>query len=123
MAMYGSVINRLVENGPADVPVVGMGGTVYYWSDRSAFTVTEIVSPVLIKVRGDIPVYAPGTGMGGYPSSYRPGDGPDGYVRLTPTGWRTGAAFTKTGKLRKMRAKAGDPVRLGTRDAYRDPHF
>lgn len=39
---FGSVNNRIMERTFQQVPFVGMGATVSYYSDREAYTVTEI---------------------------------------------------------------------------------
>lgn len=120
--MEGNLINRLLENGGnLDTPVVGMGGTTYHYSDRSAFTVTRIIDAKTIVARGDTPVYAPNSGMGSYPTSYTEATGGEFTLVLTKTGWRT-ATYTPTGRLRTAKG-AGTPARLGGRDAYYDPHF
>lgn len=121
-AMVGGFINRLFENGgDRDKPVVGMGGTAFYYSDRSTFTITEVVDANTVKARGDTPIIAPGTGMSGYASDYKLATGPEFTIVKTLTGWRT-AEYTPTGRLSRKRG-AGTPVRFGGRDYYRDPHF
>lgn len=42
--MYGSLINRLTENQKSEDIKVGMGATIYMYSDRVACTVIEIKS-------------------------------------------------------------------------------
>lgn len=52
MKLYGSLQNRLMESTktPAEI-TVGMGMTVYYWSDRDAYEVTRVIDQKHIYVR------------------------------------------------------------------------
>lgn len=120
--MAGSLINRMLENGgDLDTPAVGMGGTAFYYSDRSAFTVTKIVDETTILAKGDTPVYEPGTGLGGYPASYKEATGLEFTIVKMASGWRI-PGRTRTGRMSRAKG-TGTPVRLGHRDAYYDPHF
>lgn len=51
MKLYGSVTNRLMENSKSPVPVVGMGITQCFHSDRHAFEVIEVKDNTHITVR------------------------------------------------------------------------
>lgn len=47
---YGNIMNRL-EEGKAFAPIqVGTDITMYYWSDRTCYYVTEVISDRYIKV-------------------------------------------------------------------------
>lgn len=48
---YGNVINRIEEGKNAKEIVPGMDITMYYWSDRTCYYVTEVEDQKRIKVR------------------------------------------------------------------------
>lgn len=51
MKVYGNVINRLMENQPEMPEIkVGMDITMYYWSDRKCWYVTDVIDQKRIKV-------------------------------------------------------------------------
>jgi len=108
MKLYGSVINRLEEHSLSPDPVVGMGATVYAWSDRYAGTITKVSpSGKTVTITEDTVVWEPFPS--GYAKGYEPNpDGRTWVARKRPNGvWKS----------------AGNGVRLGWKSAYRDPSF
>lgn len=52
MEMYGSVINRIVENlGDCEAIKVGTRLTKYCWSDRTCYEVIAVISQNNVKIR------------------------------------------------------------------------
>jgi hypothetical protein len=109
MKLYGSVINRIEEHVLSPKPEVGMGATIFLWSDRHAATVTK-VSPsgkTIELTEDDV------TKWEKWPSGYG--------IEFTanPNGRKYEARLTKNGTWKS----AGNGVALGRRAAYRDPSF
>jgi hypothetical protein len=49
---YGSVNNRIMERGKSADPItVGMGVTEFFWSDRHAYEVTQVINQKEIYIR------------------------------------------------------------------------
>ena len=103
--MYGNIINRIQENSSNLKPEVGMGATIYWWSDRTAGTVTKVSpSGKTVEITED---------------------------RVTEWKDHYGVSFEAnpngrvfTARLRNGKWKAsGQGVTLGNRAAYRDPSF
>jgi len=42
MRPYGNLMNRISEHSLSPTPAIGMGATIYMWSDRHAATVVAI---------------------------------------------------------------------------------
>jgi len=51
--MYGSLQNMLAGTSVAYAPKVGDGATMVMWSDRHAYTITQVVSPTHVVVTRD----------------------------------------------------------------------
>lgn len=51
--MIGSVTNRIMENGKSEEIKVGMGATIYMYSDRCACTVIEVISKCKAVIQRD----------------------------------------------------------------------
>lgn len=102
----GNFINRLQENSTADVPEVGQGCTLYYYSDRDAATVIEVKSPSRVVVQEDDVIY----NENGYAESIsRNSEGKVFEVIRTKKGW----------KVLNLNVR----VRFGFRKPYLDPSF
>jgi hypothetical protein len=147
MKLYGGLINRLGENSRPAVPVKGMGGTIYHYSDRTAVTIVE-VSPdgKTLWFTGDTAKRVDDNGMSEsqtyeYTTNW---DAPRGLAKLDKTGrWRIYAPVTemrsftredgstgwgwlpvkhaKTGAIRWR--KTAEVLGVGSRDKYHDYSF
>lgn len=134
--MYGSLVNRLLENGRTE-PEVGMGCTFYSYTDRSCGTVVEIIpfksgpkagKARIAMVRPDDVKLVSGSEQDGSaqykitPRKSGPAiavkrmpdrkrkDPKTGEEVVIPGGWRAGGAH-------------GSKVSFGSREHYYDPHF
>jgi hypothetical protein len=118
---YGSLINHLGGNGrSATKPEVGMGVTFFYWSDRSAGTINEVLNEKTIRVLGDNAIRTDSNGMSDA-QSYR-------YERSENYGTPgKGALYTlrKNGRWVKkgQDMKNGQSLGIGYRDAHYDYSF
>lgn len=112
MRVYGNLINRLEEHVTSPTPVVGMGATVMFYSDRTAATVTKVsTSGKTCWLTEDNAERVDTNGMS-EAQSYRFTPNPDGRV------WR--ASLRKNGT---WKTSNNDGVALGRRDAYHDYSF
>lgn len=116
MRLYGSLTNRMAETVPPPEPVIGMGATILFYSDRQAATVIEVVSPSKITVREDSAVRTDSNGMS-ESQEYRYAENPSGRV-LVFTKRKNGAWYMEGDRMRN-----GTIIRLGVRDAYHDYSF
>jgi len=106
MRPYGNLMNRISEHSLSPTPAIGMGATIYMWSDRHAATVVAISkSGKRITLRADR--------VTRWENSYGAAFLPD------PDGVTYEANLTKNGTWKS----AGNGVTLGNRAAYRDPSF
>ena len=53
MRVYGNLMNRISEAGTQRTPQVGDGATINHYTDRTAGTIIEVLTPKKIKVQGD----------------------------------------------------------------------
>ena len=53
MTSTGSFFNNLYQDTQSNEPVVGMGATIVYWTDRAACTVARVVAPKTIEISPD----------------------------------------------------------------------
>src|SRR5262245_17766332 len=108
MKVYGNLINRIEEHTKNPVPEVGMGATIYLWSDRLPGTITKVSpSGKTIEITEDEVT----TWENHYGKEFAANpNGRTFTARLKPNGtWRT--------------LKSSNGVSLGNRAAYRDPSF
>ena len=77
MKWYGSVTNRIEERMEGAKPEVGMGVTEYFWSDREAYEIIEVIDEKHFKMR-KYDVKNVGSGYGD--NSWELISNPDGYV-------------------------------------------
>jgi hypothetical protein len=107
MRVYGNLMNRISEHSLSPTPEIGMGATVYMWSDRFPATVTAISdSGKTITLTEDRVTKWENY----YGTEFAPGTGSTWTARKTKNGtWKT--------------LRAGEGVTLGRRSAYRDPSF
>lgn len=62
--LYGSLMNRICENAKSEEEIkVGMGATIYWYSDRTACTVVEVKSKCSIVIQRDIATRIDNRGM------------------------------------------------------------
>lgn len=106
--MYGNVINRVMEHSTSPPPTVGMGATIYLWSDRLPATVTAVSASGkrLTLTEDDVTEWKDYYGTA---------------FKANPNGRIWTAYLNHKGVWRILRS--GDGVTLGTRAAYRDPGF
>lgn len=111
--LYGSVTNRILEKGtnPEEIKV-GMGATVYMWSDREAYTVVEIKSKCRAIIQRDDVKRIDKNGFGSECQEYEFTQNKNNYTEEIYC--RNGIWKTKGSKQR---------VRLGIRDEYYDFTF
>ena len=106
MRVYGNLMNRIGEHVLSPTPEVGMGATVFMWSDRLPATVTA-VSPsgkTVTLTEDDVTEWKNFYGV-----TFKP----------NPNGRTYTARKTRNGTWKS----AGNGIALGTRAAYRDPSF
>jgi hypothetical protein len=147
MKLYGGLINRLGENSKPQVPTVGMGGTIFHYSDRTAVTIVEVSKDgTTIWYTGDTTKRVDANGMSDaqayeYTTNW---DASRGMAKLDKTGrWRIYSPVTemrsytepdgktgwgwfavkhaKTGATRYR--KTSEIIGVGSRDAYHDYSF
>lgn len=111
--MRGSLINRIGENSKSPAPEVGMGLTIFSYTDRSAGTIVSVSkSGKRFKFQVDKAIRADKNGMS---------DSQD-YTYEAMPGSKVMTAFkTKNGTWKIM--KDGRGVALGYRNAYHDFSF
>lgn len=106
MRVYGNLMNRISEHSLSPTPEVGMGATLYLWSDRYPATVTKVSpSGKTVTLTEDNVV--------GWENSYGVSFAPNPNGRV----WTA-----RKGKNGTWKA-SGSGVTLGSRAAYRDPSF
>jgi hypothetical protein len=106
MRVYGNLMNRIGEHVLSPAPTVGMGATIFMWSDRHAATVIA-VSP------SGKTVWLTEDTVTSWENSYGK------TFESNPNGRTFVARLTKNGTWKS----AGNGVALGNRAAYRDPSF
>lgn len=123
MALYGNLINRLMEESATPEPEVGMGATVCLWSDRNAATITEVIryksGPKAGTVRAvkTRPCRAIRTDQNGMSDAqtYR-------YEEM-PNAPETTWTLRKDGRFVKQGETSYTTLAIGFRDAYYDYSF
>lgn len=123
--MINSIINRQVIGQPT--PVVGMGATILYVSDRYAGTIIEVQEKngyTIVTVQEDnatVTNKMGGTGAEEYEFSANP-NGRISHFRFKENGsaWESIHKNPETGRWIKSRSSG---LSIGHRSAYRDPHF
>jgi hypothetical protein len=128
-SVINNIYSRAVIGEPA--PKVGMGATILGWTDRYAATITKVTEfggsaswKFEIEVVDDLAKVVAGSAFDGSAEyEYSPGDGPARTFRKSKkTGmWVAGYVSDETGKWNSY--KEGKGLRIGERDAYRDPSF
>ena len=115
MARCGSLINQMYSNAKSPVPVVGMGATECGWSDRSPYTVVEVISPRLLVLQGDTATRTDNNGMSDCQSyTYAP----------NPACHPLRVSLRKDGRWRRVGSgKGGSVFLIGKREAYYDYSF
>ena len=122
--MHGSLVNRITEGPTSKVPVVGMGVTITYWSDRDPATVIEVKNfksgtrkgqPREITIQHDdwkVVSGSEGDGSAKYEYSRNAEAATAVYVVNAKGRW-----------VRKGQGGKGSGLILGSRNRYYDPHF
>ena len=110
--LYGSLVNRLMENAGPPIPEVGMGGTILMYSDRHAVTVVEILSPKRILVQQDIATRTDKNGMS---------ECQDYTYTSNPNATKREFSLRKDGRWKE--AKGQTILMLGKRESYHDFSF
>ena len=108
MRVYGNLMNRFAEHTKSPTPEVGMGATLYAYSDRYPATVTAVsASGKTITLTEDT--------VTEWKNDYGV------TFARNPNGRLFMARLTKTGTWKAL--GSGEGVTLGARAAYRDPSF
>jgi hypothetical protein len=112
MRVQGNIINRIAEDFKPKVPEVGMGATLLMYSDRHAYTITEVKGNKLWAVE-DKAIRTDSNGMSDSQSyRYEPGTGKPELFSLRKDGrWHEGTTLK------------GTVLQIGERDAYHDFGF
>jgi len=118
MKMYGSVINRLMENGSQEyIPSIGDGATELMWSDRRAYTITKVINAKTVEVTKDD--YSWG-GVGGREM----GDNSKWVFAPNPDGPVVTLTKRKNGKwIIKGESIKGTAFLMGRREMHHDDSF
>ena len=112
MRWYGSLQNRLLEMTKSQEPVIGMGATEIYYSDRKAFEVIEVKDERHVTVR------RLKTNLVG---SYY---GQDYTYESDPNGITKNLYLTKSGKWKeRIGRQYGNVFFVGHAEEYEDPTF
>lgn len=106
---YGNVMNRINEDRPSVTPEVGMGGTVFHYTDRTSVTVTRILSRCRIAVTDDKVTAWDGE----YGKAFEAVPGAEERI----------LRLCKDGKWKYEGSAARTVVALGRREAYYDRSF
>lgn len=112
MSLYGSVTNRILENGNNEDLKVGNGATIYLWSDRNAYTIIEVISKCKAIIQRDKAIRVDTNGFGSENQEYKFERDTNG--KIEEIYCRNGVWKTKEGKQK---------VRIGIRDEYYDFTF
>jgi hypothetical protein len=117
MRVFGSIMNRIMEDSTQPAPEVGQGATLLFYSDRHACTVIEVAkNGKTIKVQEDTATRTDGNGMSDSQSySYAPD--PKGTVYTFTL--RKNGYWVKKGEG----INSGTRLGLGFRQAYHDYSF
>lgn len=111
--VFGSIMNRINEAQNAKAPKVGDGVTIYYYSDRSAGTISRVSeSGKTFWYKPDKAVRVDKNGMS---------ESQDYIYELQPQAQEVKVYKTKDGRWRQ--SKHSSYVGVGERDAYRDYTF
>lgn len=113
--MLGSLINSYASSNTTK-PEVGMGVTFLHWSDRSAGTISDVISDREIKVQGDSAKRIDSNGMS-ESQTYEFTQNPDA-PKATYTLRKNGRWVRKGQDM-----KNGQRLAIGYRDAYHDFTF
>lgn len=117
MRVFGSLTNRLQESAKPETPVVGMGATLLFYSDRDAATIIEVSEDgKQIKLQEDHCIRTDKNGMS-ESQDYRYEPNIKGKTHVA-TLRKNGTYVLVGGTLH-----SGTVVRVGDRDAYHDYSF
>lgn len=117
MRLFGNLTNRITETVKPATPVVGMGATVIFFSDRKAATITKVERDgKLITVQEDKAIRTDKNGQSDS-QDYRYEPNPKG--QLAQATLRKNGAYVMVGGAMKN----GTIVRVGERDEYYDYGF
>jgi len=135
-AMYGSVVNRIMESSRYPEIVPGMGATFCYWSDRSPGTVVAVRYAKDGKTVKEVDLVGDQTGPNKVTWPAQDYDITPGWTegqeipaqvityRMDNRGYlRKTYINPETGKRVMVGRNDGPGLVLGSRDYYRDPSF
>lgn len=112
MRLYGSLQNRLLEMTKSQTPVIGMGATEIYYSDRRAWEVIEVMDERHIAVRR-LKANLEGDYL---EQNYTYEQDPNGHIAYL--------FLTKGGTWKeRIGRKYGNIFYIGRADEYEDPNF
>lgn len=124
----GSLVNHLHSRATLGqpFPVVGMGATQLFWTDRHACTITNVQlvrGKTIVSVQNDRATVTSGSthdGSAEYSFSPKTNNGESHYRCETDGRWQSVIISSSTGRW----SKAGTTgLRIGERDEYIDPSF
>ena len=109
----GSGINH-IQSGMMDAkPEVGMGATLFMWSDRHAYTINEVKSAKTIIATRDVATRADTNGQSESQTyKYTSGDYPETFTLRKNGRW-----------CLKGQNQKSSPLKIGARDEYYDYSF
>lgn len=121
MAWEGNLHNRLMERSKQPLPIVGMGATLCFYSDRHPCTIIDVLKPNLIILQRDRAIRTDNNGMSDS-QSYRYECDSVGQIFLakrSKSGWKAINPI----QMQHLRFSNGTKVMVGHRSAYHDYSF
>lgn len=114
---YGNLINRVMENTTSNKPTVGMGATIFGYSDRHAATVVSVSKDgKTVEIQRDIATRADTNGMSDS-QAYTYAPNPDASIATYTL--RKNGTWVREGSS----MKGGERIALGYRSEYYDYSF
>lgn len=117
MRVFGNLTNHITETVKPVAPVVGMGVTIVYYSDREAGTIVDVSTDgKKIKIQQDLAIRTDSNGQS---------ESQDYRFEANPKGDVFFASLRKNGTfvLKNRSMQNGTIVRVGERDTYHDYGF
>ncbi len=120
----GSLVNHCLTTGLQTVPVVGMGGSLCFWTDRHAVEVIAWDEKTLtVQVREMTAEVVGGSGYGDEEYKYHQNEKGEVHTYRFKKGWRKLRNGGKNGKMLLCKKGDGPGLSLGRAESYRDPCF
>lgn len=118
MRLYGSLTNRIMETIKPATPVVGMGATILYYSDRRAATIVEVSkNKKTVVVQRDYAQRTDNFGMTDSGQCYA--YSPNPYTEKQTFTLRKNGTYVRQGDA----LRNGAILRIGERDEHHDFSF